>query len=118
MCISLVYDVNMRKNIYLLFISFASVFILSACASQAVYRQSSTPLKSVSSVDLNRYLGIWYEIYRLPNRFESTDCVTVSAQYALRDDGHISVLNTCLKKDGPKVATGLPKWFQALTTLN
>ncbi len=109
MCISLVYDVIMRKNICLLFISIASVFILSACANQPVYRQSSSPLNSVSSVDLNRYLGTWYEIYRLPNRFEDIDCVTVSAQYALRDDGHVSVLNTCLKKDGPKVANGIAK---------
>ena len=109
MIISLVYDVIMRKNIYLLFVSIASVLILSACANQAVYRQSSSPLKSVSSVDLNRYLGTWYEIYRLPNRFEDVDCVTVSAQYALRDDGHVSVLNTCLKKDGPKVANGIAK---------
>jgi apolipoprotein D and lipocalin family protein len=106
---NLVYDAIMRKYIYLLFISITSVFILSACASQAVYRQSSSPLKSVNSVNLNRYLGTWYEIYRLPNRFESIDCVTVSAQYALRDDGHVSVLNTCLKKDGPKVAKGIAK---------
>jgi apolipoprotein D and lipocalin family protein len=99
----------MRKNIYLLLISITSVFILSACANQPVYRQSSSPLTSVSAVDLNRYLGTWYEIYRLPNRFEGTDCVTVSAQYALKDDGNVSVLNTCLKKDGPKVANGIAK---------
>jgi apolipoprotein D and lipocalin family protein len=109
MCVNLVYDVMMRKNIYLLLISITSVFILSACANQPVYRQSSSPLTSVSAVDLNRYLGTWYEIYRLPNRFEGTDCVTVSAQYALKDDGNVSVLNTCLKKDGPKVANGIAK---------
>jgi len=109
MCVNLVYDVMMRKNIYLLLISITSVFILSACANQPVYRQSSSPLTSVSAVDLNRYLGTWYEIYRLPNRFEGTDCVTVSAQYALKDDGNVSVLNTCLKKDGPKVANGTAK---------
>jgi apolipoprotein D and lipocalin family protein len=109
MCINLVYDVMMRKYIYLFIISITSVLILSACTNQPVYRQSSSPLKSVSSVDLNRYLGTWYEIYRLPNRFEDTDCVTVSAQYAVREDGNISVLNTCLKKDGPKVANGIAK---------
>jgi apolipoprotein D and lipocalin family protein len=109
MCVNLVYDVMMRKNIYLLLISITSVFILSACANQPVYRQSSSPLTSVSAVDLNRYLGTWYEIYRLPNRFEGTDCVTVSAQYALKDDGNVSVLNTCLKMDGPKVANGIAK---------
>ena len=39
--------------------------LLAACASQPVYRQSSAPLKTVASVDLQKYLGTWYEIYRL-----------------------------------------------------
>jgi lipocalin len=46
----------------------------------------------VSSVDLNRYKGLWYEIARLPNYFErKLKCI--SATYTLRDDGKISVVN-------------------------
>lgn len=83
--------------------------ILSACASQAVYRSSQIPLDTHSSVELNRYLGKWYEIYRVPNRFEDIDCRTVTAEYSLRSDGHIKVLNTCFKSDKNKEATGIAK---------
>ena len=84
----------MRKYISFLFISLTTALILSACANQPVYRQSPQTLQTVASVDINRYLGKWYEIYRLPNWFEDTDCITVFAEYALRDDGRLSVLNT------------------------
>jgi apolipoprotein D and lipocalin family protein len=46
----------------------------------------------VSSVDLKRYAGTWYEIARLPNSFErKLKCIT--ANYTLRSDGRIDVLN-------------------------
>jgi len=49
-------------------------------------------LSVVSSVDLNRYTGTWYEIARLPFTFESRlKCIT--ATYSLREDGRITVLN-------------------------
>jgi apolipoprotein D and lipocalin family protein len=46
----------------------------------------------VTSVDLNRYKGFWYEIARLPNFFERKLKCT-SATYTLREDGKITVLN-------------------------
>ena len=46
----------------------------------------------VSTVDLNRYEGLWYEIARLPNFFERKLKCT-SATYSLRKDGKITVLN-------------------------
>jgi apolipoprotein D and lipocalin family protein len=49
-------------------------------------------LSVVSSVDLNRYAGKWYEIARLPFSFESKlKCIT--ATYTLREDGNIKVEN-------------------------
>jgi apolipoprotein D and lipocalin family protein len=46
----------------------------------------------VSSVDLKKYSGTWYEIARLPNTFErKLKCIT--ATYILRSDGKITVLN-------------------------
>ena len=32
--------------------------------------QAAGPLQTVDHVDLQRYLGTWYEIARYPNRFE------------------------------------------------
>jgi lipocalin len=46
----------------------------------------------VSTVDLHRYEGLWYEIARLPNYFERKLKCT-SATYTLRKDGKITVLN-------------------------
>lgn len=46
----------------------------------------------VADVDLNRYMGTWYEIARLPNYFERKLKCT-SATYTLRDDGKITVVN-------------------------
>jgi apolipoprotein D and lipocalin family protein len=46
----------------------------------------------VTGFELNRYLGKWYEIARLDHSFErGLDQVT--AEYGLRDDGGVSVLN-------------------------
>jgi apolipoprotein D and lipocalin family protein len=46
----------------------------------------------VSTVDLHRYTGTWYEIARLPNFFERKLKCT-SATYTLRNDDRITVLN-------------------------
>lgn len=50
-------------------------------------------------VDLTRYAGKWYEIAKLPNSFQKNcDCAT--AQYSLKDNGQVEVLNTCVKPYG------------------
>lgn len=69
---------------------------LGACGSAPVHRDLNVPLETVESVDIERYLGLWYEIARLPNRFER-NCEGVTAEYSLRDDGLITVTNTCRK---------------------
>lgn len=55
---------------------------------------SMPPLKTVASVDLKRYGGIWYEIARYPNSFQK-GCLGSTASYTLRDDGEIDVVNRC-----------------------
>lgn len=57
------------------------------------------PVETVPFVDLTRYAGKWFEIGRLPNRFQR-DCVGATAEYGVRDDGAVSVLNTCYREDG------------------
>ena len=58
----------------------------------------------VSTVDLNRYMGMWYEIARLPNYFERKLKCT-SANYTLRDDGRITVLNKGYYLTDPQKST-------------
>jgi apolipoprotein D and lipocalin family protein len=54
----------------------------------------------VPSVELNRYVGGWYEIARIPNRFQRQCARHTIAQYGLRPDGRLSVLNQCIKRSG------------------
>jgi len=59
-------------------------------------------LKTVPSVDLRKYSGVWYEIARLPNKFQK-DCVgDVTAEYTLQQDGKIKVVNRCRQAGRPK----------------
>ena len=52
-------------------------------------------LETVPKVDLTRYTGLWYEFARFPNRFEDPECTNVTAEYTLRPDGKITVVNSC-----------------------
>jgi apolipoprotein D and lipocalin family protein len=66
---------------------------------------------TVQDLDINRYLGTWYEIARFPHSFER-DLVGVTATYTLRKDGKIRVVNKGFRGtlDGkPSMAEGKAK---------
>jgi apolipoprotein D and lipocalin family protein len=53
-------------------------------------------LQTVERVDLDQYLGKWYEIASYPAWF-ARNCTGVTAEYSMRDDGKIAVVNSCRK---------------------
>lgn len=55
-------------------------------------------IEPVDNFELNRYLGKWYEIARLDHSFER-GLEAVSAEYSLRDDGGIRVINSGYNTD-------------------
>ncbi|WP_193598733.1 lipocalin family protein [Microbacterium sp. YJN-G] len=64
-------------------------------------------VRSVPALELGRYLGLWYEIGRLPLRHEDEDARDITAEYTLDDDGTVRVDNRCLDDDGePTQAVG------------
>ena len=69
--------------------------LFSGCASKDI--NGMQPLETVNFVDLSRYVGQWYEIARYEHRFQA-GCVGSRANYSLRDDGKISVVNECYEK--------------------
>jgi apolipoprotein D and lipocalin family protein len=79
---------------------FVSGALLVAAAVYGFARSGGSDLEPVSSVELNRYVGKWYEVARYPNRFQKKCAGDVSATYSIRQDGKISVLNVCRKADG------------------
>ena len=85
-----------------------SSLLTLSCSTVQARESKLPPLKTVAFVDLDRYLGQWYEIARYPNSFQK-GCDQATAQYSLTDDGDIRVLNTCinLKTKKPQTAEGL-----------
>ena len=77
----------------------SAMLLLSACLGMP---QQVTP---IAGFELDRYLGKWYEIARLDHSFER-GLSRVTAEYSLRDDGGVAVLNR-----GFDVADG--EWTQA-----
>jgi apolipoprotein D and lipocalin family protein len=57
------------------------------------------PLPTVASVDLPRYMGNWYEVAKLPNRFQASCASDTLAAYRLEGDG-VEVINRCRHADG------------------
>lgn len=64
-------------------------------------------VESVPDLDLSRYLGLWFEIGRLPLKFEDAGARDITAEYRLADDGTVIVDNRCLDERGrPSQALG------------
>lgn len=82
-------------------IASGAAVVLAACTAQ--------PLPTVWAVDLGRYSGTWYEIARLPNRFQSMCASDTRATY--RPDGNdVAVTNQCRTASGGiEQATGIAK---------
>ncbi len=60
----------------------------------ALAGSGAPPLATVPRVDLPRYIGVWYEIARIPHRFQE-GCVASSATYTLLPEGEVEVINRC-----------------------
>lgn len=68
---------------------------------------SHPDLGTVASIDLPRYLGTWYEIVRLPMRFEPADYTDITADYSMQDDGKVRVVNRATDGKGePQQSVG------------
>jgi len=68
--------------------------LLTGCSSTTTQRLGLPELQTVGHVDLDRYLGRWYDIASFPQRFQK-GCTGSTATYAARDDGDIDVINRC-----------------------
>jgi apolipoprotein D and lipocalin family protein len=77
----------------------AAGLIMLGCTATA---KDKPPLTVVDRVDLERYLGKWYEIASYPAWFQK-GCTGSTAEYSLLPEGKIRVINRCRKNslDGP-----------------
>lgn len=63
------------------------------------YAKNKT-LHTVEKIELDKYLGVWYEVARKPMYFQNKCDRDVSATYTLNENGNIGVDNRCYTKDG------------------
>jgi apolipoprotein D and lipocalin family protein len=77
-----------------------AVFTLGSASFFAAEASGQGPIQSVAMVDQSLFMGRWYQIARLPNRFQN-GCAGNYTDFSLRDDGQINVVNSCRnEKDG------------------
>jgi apolipoprotein D and lipocalin family protein len=72
--------------------------------------ESSSPPVPVNKVELERYVGEWFSVARIPNRFES-DCLQSRAEYSALSDGTLRVVNSCPTKDGKQEEVEGKAWI-------
>jgi apolipoprotein D and lipocalin family protein len=94
------------KNIFALL-----VLLLGGCAGMP------DTVRPVQDFQLQRYLGTWYEIARLDHSFER-GLTRVSAEYSLREDGAVRVVNRgfSVREEKWKQAEGRARFVQAPQT--
>ena len=73
------------KHIFIALLTLISISMLA-----------QSPLQTVKQVDLNRYLGKWFEIASFPQFFQK-GCNCTTAEYSLSDKGFVIVENKCNK---------------------
>ena len=61
---------------------------------------ASRDVQPVAAVDVERFLGTWHEIARIPAWFQNRCVKDTTARYQLRGDGRITVINRCLTRRG------------------
>ena len=61
---------------------------------------SDAPLQTIARLDVDRYMGSWYEIAKYPNRFQRQCVADTQAQYRQREDGQLDVINRCRQANG------------------
>jgi apolipoprotein D and lipocalin family protein len=87
-----------------------SIIFLTGCLTINAQTSANENVNTVSYVDLNKYAGRWYEIAKIPNRFQKGCVRNTTAEYKLREDGNIDVINKCIEDDGSvNEAEGLAK---------
>jgi apolipoprotein D and lipocalin family protein len=72
----------------------------SALAAGETPRTPVPPLLAVPSLDVERYMGTWYEIAKYPNRFQKQCVADTRAEYSLMPDGRVQVINRCRLESG------------------
>jgi lipocalin/uncharacterized protein YbjT (DUF2867 family)/ligand-binding SRPBCC domain-containing protein len=87
----------------------AAIVVAVTLQPAAAHAQKPASVRTVPFVDLDRYLGDWFETARLPNRFQRECVGDVRATYGRRSDGLLDVVNWCRTAEGETEARGVAR---------
>jgi len=98
------------KTTLLFIASLILAVVLAGCASSPP--KGMERVRLVENVDVERYLGRWYEIARYQTGFEK-NIYGATAEYSLRKDGKIQVVNSGFKNslDGDYTEVRAVAWI-------
>ena len=99
-------------RIYLLAFVIILFLAISFLLAKLVTRnnEESKEPTTMEYVNLEKYVGLWYEIAKIPNKFQRKCIGNTTAYYSLREDGQINVVNSCLNEKGDAIeAMGIAK---------
>jgi apolipoprotein D and lipocalin family protein len=71
---------------------------------------ATAPFEPLDSLDIDRYMGMWYQVALYPNRFQAQCVADTTASYGLQPDGAAEVVNRCRNASGAmEEVTGLAR---------
>lgn len=76
--------------------------LVSAMLAGGAAQAADQEVRTVESVDLNKYIGQWYEVASIPQIFQRQCVGNTTAQYSFAEKGRIKVLNSCDTKAGKR----------------
>jgi len=93
-----------RFLLYCSILILSTIMVLRISGEDKMKKMNKKP-QTVSKVDLKRYIGLWYEIAKIPNRFQKKCVGNTMAKYRFRKDGRIIVTNSCSNQKGAIIST-------------
>ena len=80
---------------------------LTATAKEGESEHDRSPdngaLRTIASLDVPRYMGVWFEIAKLPNWFQRKCTGATQAEYSLQGEGRVQVVNRCRIESGETI---------------
>ena len=87
----------------------AALAVVASLVPRPAVAQAQPPVRTVPFVDLDRYVGDWFEIARFPNRFQKACLGDARATYTRLPDRRIEVVNRCRTADGENEARAVAR---------
>ena len=92
--------VNRHRTMQNLTITLLLNLLILGIGQPVALASEPSPLSTIATLDVPRYLGRWYEIAKYPNRFQRKCVADTSAEYKPEPDGRVKVINRCRMENG------------------